>query len=165
MGPGAPCFPCSSLTWPHCIRAVASPTVNTAERVSCSQLWPHRRSLLFLMCCHGTHPRPHNWPLESSDGKCRAWRSISSYFLFFIPHYFRSIIFAHMFLDPLAFNCRLLFTLTHCCQVVIYCSPEQELVKKINELQCLFGARQTSLVEFVKWDVWGYPVMWGKRQE
>lgn len=28
--------------------------------------------------------------------------------------------------------------------------PEQELVKKIDDLQCPFQVRQTSLVEFVK---------------
>lgn len=32
----------------------------------------------------------------------------------------------------------------------MYCSPEQELVKKIDDLQYHFWVRETSLVEFVK---------------
>lgn len=43
-----------------------------------------------------------------------------------------------------------LFILTHCCQVVVHLLPEQELAVKISELQCPFGAKQTSPLEFVK---------------
>lgn len=119
-----------------------------------SQLCPHCRSPLLLWCCSDTHPRPHNRPLRALTAKAQHGGAFPH-----MPSFSFLIILAQLICFHVSEPSSIQLQATASCFSrwhpavgwwVVYCSPEQELVKRIDDLQCPFGVKQTSLVEFVK---------------